>query len=40
MFRQANFTTSFVEDHPELMKYTDKRRKDEFAVAIAVHAGL
>ena len=43
-FRQANFTTAFVEDHPELTEYTDKRRKEEFAAAIAVaiaaHAGL
>ena len=42
-FRQANFTTAFVEDHPELTEYTDKRRKEEFAAAIAVaiatHAG-
>jgi pyruvate carboxylase subunit A len=43
-FRQANFTTAFVENHPELTEYTDKRRKEEFAAAIAVaiaaHAGL
>ncbi|MGB5443231.1 MAG: acetyl-CoA carboxylase biotin carboxylase subunit [Gammaproteobacteria bacterium] len=43
-FRQARFTTNFVEDHPELTEYTDKRRKEEFAAAIAVaiaaHTGL
>ncbi len=43
-FRAGRFTTSFVNDHPELTEYTDKRRKEEFAaalaVAIAAHAGL
>ena len=43
-FRRANFTTAFVEKHPELTEYTDKRRKEEFAaalsVAVAAHAGL
>ncbi len=43
-FRAGRFTTSFVDDHPELTEYTDKRRKEEsaaaLAVAIAAHAGL
>jgi len=43
-FRGANFTTAFVEEHPELTEYTDKRRKEEvaaaLAVAVAAHAGL
>ncbi|HDK37832.1 MAG TPA: acetyl-CoA carboxylase biotin carboxylase subunit, partial [Thiolapillus brandeum] len=43
-FRAANFTTSFVEDHPELTEYTEKQCKIDvaaaIAVAIAAHAGL
>jgi pyruvate carboxylase subunit A len=43
-FRGANFTTSFVEDHPELTEYTEKQCKSDvaaaIAVAIAAHAGL
>ncbi|MCU7850880.1 MAG: acetyl-CoA carboxylase biotin carboxylase subunit [Candidatus Thiodiazotropha sp. (ex Monitilora ramsayi)] len=43
-FREGRFTTAFVEDHPKLTEYTDKRRKEEFAaalaVAVAAHAGL
>jgi len=43
-FRAANFTTSFVEDHPELTEYTEKQCKSDVAAAIAVavaaHAGL
>ncbi len=43
-FRAANFTTSFVEEHPELTEYTEKQCKSDIAAAIAVavaaHAGL
>ncbi|WP_456379184.1 acetyl-CoA carboxylase biotin carboxylase subunit [Thiolapillus sp.] len=43
-FRGANFTTSFVEDHPELTEYTEKQCKSDVAAAIAIavaaHAGL
>jgi pyruvate carboxylase subunit A len=43
-FRAAHFNTSFVENHPELTKYSDKRNKEDLAaalaVAIAAHAGL
>ncbi len=43
-FRKADFTTSFVEDHPELTEYTEKQCKSDVAAAIAIavaaHAGL
>ncbi len=43
-FRAGKFDTSFVEAHPELMQYSQKRRPEEVALAIAVaiaaHAGL
>lgn len=43
-FRDANFNTSFVENHPELTEYSDKTRPEEIALAvaaaIAAHAGL
>jgi pyruvate carboxylase subunit A len=42
-FKGANFNTSFVPDHPELLKYSDKKRPAEMALAIATavaaHAG-
>ncbi len=43
-FREADFTTAFVEEHPELTEYTQKQCKTDIAAAIAVavaaHAGL
>ncbi len=43
-FRAADFTTAFVEEHPELTEYTQKQCKTDIAAAIAVaiaaHAGL
>lgn len=43
-FRAANFTTSFVTDHPELLNYSEKKQPTEIALAIATaiaaHAGL
>jgi pyruvate carboxylase subunit A len=43
-FRSGSFDTGFVEAHPELTAYSNKRRKDELAgaiaAAIAAHAGL
>ncbi len=43
-FRGANFNTSFVESHPELVQYSDKNRREDMAAAIAVaiaaYAGL
>jgi pyruvate carboxylase subunit A len=43
-FRSGRFDTSFVEDHPELVNYSVKRRPEELALAIsaaiAAHAGL
>ncbi len=43
-FREADFTTAFVETHPELTEYTQKQCKTDIAAAIAVavaaHAGL
>ncbi len=43
-FRSGSFDTSFVESHPELLQYSEKRRPEEIALAIAVaiaaHAGL
>lgn len=42
-FRAGTFTTGFVEAHPELINYSDKRRPEELAtvlaVAIAAHTG-
>ena len=39
----AEFNTSFVPDHPELLQYSDKKRPTEMALAIATavaaHAG-
>ncbi|HEY9136459.1 MAG TPA: acetyl-CoA carboxylase biotin carboxylase subunit [Pseudomonadales bacterium] len=43
-FRAANFNTSFVPNHPELLRYSDKKHPTEVALAIATaiaaHAGL
>jgi len=43
-FRRARFDTGFVERHPELLKYSEKRHKAHIAAAlaaaIAAHAGL
>jgi pyruvate carboxylase subunit A len=43
-FRSGRFTTSFVPQHPELLKYSEKRQPNELALAIAAamaaHAGL
>jgi pyruvate carboxylase subunit A len=43
-FRDGDFDTSFVEEHPELINYSIKRRPEEaalaIAAAIAAHAGL
>lgn len=43
-FRAANFNTSFVPNHPELLRYSDKKHPAEVALAIATaiaaHAGL
>ncbi len=43
-FRSGSFNTGFVENHPELIDYSCKRRKEEIATAlaaaIAAHAGL
>lgn len=42
-FQKADFNTSFVPDHPELLNYSDKRHPSEIALvlasAIAAHAG-
>lgn len=42
-FRQKRFNTSFVANHPELLKYSEKRHPSEVALAlataIAAHAG-
>jgi pyruvate carboxylase subunit A len=42
-FRNADFNTSFVPDHPELLNYSEKRQPSEIALvlasAIAAHAG-
>ncbi len=35
-FRAANFNTSFVESHPELLEYSTKTRPESIASAIAV----
>ena len=34
-FRSTNFDTSFVDNHPELLDYSVKRRPEEAALAIA-----
>ncbi len=43
-FRSGHFDTSFVDMHPELTQYSDKKRPEEIALAIATaiaaHAGL
>ncbi len=43
-FRSGEFNTSFVDNHPELMNYSEKSRPEEIAIAIAAaiaaHAGL
>ena len=43
-FRTGRFNTSFVEDHPELLEYSEKRRPEQLALAIATaiaaYAGL
>jgi pyruvate carboxylase subunit A len=43
-FRSGRFDTSFVDEHPELVDYSIKRRPEEAALAvaaaIAAHAGL
>ncbi|MDF0534107.1 acetyl-CoA carboxylase biotin carboxylase subunit [Shewanella yunxiaonensis] len=43
-FRTGQFNTSFVEEHPELMDYSEKRRPEQLALAIAAaiaaNAGL
>ena len=43
-FRDARFDTGFVERHPELLQYSEKRHKAHIATAlaaaIAAHAGL
>jgi pyruvate carboxylase subunit A len=43
-FRSGRFNTSFVPQHPELLKYSEKRHPNELALAIAAamaaHAGL
>jgi pyruvate carboxylase subunit A len=43
-FRSGHFNTGFLDAHPELLAYSDKRRKEDIAAAlaaaIAAHAGL
>ncbi|MDR0996592.1 MAG: acetyl-CoA carboxylase biotin carboxylase subunit [Zoogloeaceae bacterium] len=43
-FVAAHFTTGFVEAHPELIQYSEKRRPEEIALviaaALAAHGGL
>lgn len=43
-FRKREFDTSFVAEHPELLKYSEKRHPSEVALALAAalaaHAGL
>ncbi|WP_026199515.1 acetyl-CoA carboxylase biotin carboxylase subunit [Lamprocystis purpurea] len=43
-FRSGHFNTGYLEAHPELLEYSEKRRKDHvaaaLAAAIAAHAGL
>ena len=42
-FRRGDFDTSFVAEHPELLKYSEKRHPSEVALALAAaitaHAG-
>jgi pyruvate carboxylase subunit A len=44
MFRSGTFDTSFVDAHPELLEYSEKKRPEEIAIAIATaiaaYAGL
>jgi len=43
-FRSGNFNTGFIEEHPDLIGYSCKRRPDDLAaalaIAVAAHAGL
>ena len=43
-FRTGRFNTSFVESHPELLEYSEKRKPEQLALAIATaiaaYAGL
>jgi pyruvate carboxylase subunit A len=43
-FRSGRFNTSFVETHPELVQYTEKKPPEvmaaAIAAAIAAHQGL
>ncbi len=43
-FRAANFDTGFVDQHPELLQYSERSRPEDIALAIATaiaaHAGL
>jgi pyruvate carboxylase subunit A len=43
-FRSGHFNTGFLDAHPELLEYSEKRRKEDIAAAlaaaIAAHAGL
>ncbi len=43
-FRSGHFNTSFVESHPELTQYTEKKPPEvmaaAIAAAIAAHQGL
>lgn len=44
LFRRGEFDTSFVDNHPELLQYSDKSSPEDIAIAIATaiaaHAGL
>jgi len=43
-FRSGHFNTGFLDDHPEFLDYSNKRRKEDIAAALAAaivaHAGL
>jgi pyruvate carboxylase subunit A len=43
-FRSGHFNTGFLDAHPEFLEYSNKRRKEDIAAAlaaaIAAHAGL
>jgi len=43
-FRSGSFDTSFIEEHPELVEYSCKRRPEDLAIvlaaALSAHAGL
>jgi len=43
-FRSGHFNTGFLDDHPEFLDYSNKRRKEDVAAALAAaivaHAGL